>query len=74
MTPEEAELDLEKRSRATQKARAHVVTLGRCPCCGTRLAAGLVAEIKRGDASCPKSQRYDELSREAQRIILGSVS
>jgi hypothetical protein len=53
MTLEE-ELDaMEQRARGSQKARAHVVTLDRCPCCGTRLAAALVAEIKCGEQLCP---------------------
>jgi hypothetical protein len=53
MTPEEAELALEQRARGSQKARAHVVTLDRCPCCGTRLSVRDVAAIKRGEQSCP---------------------
>lgn len=53
MTLDEELDEMEQRARGSQKARAHVVTLDRCPCCGTRLGARDVAAIKRGEQSCP---------------------
>lgn len=57
MTFDEELDEQEQRSRGSQKARAHVVTLDRCPCCGTRLGARDVAAIKRGEQQCPRRPR-----------------
>lgn len=62
MTPEEQELLLEQRARGSQKARSHPVVQQQCPGCGTRLAAELVAAVKRGEERCPAHLRPGEPS------------
>lgn len=72
MTQEEMD-ELERRSRATLKARSRPVTLGQCRCCGVTLPAATAAEIDRGEARCPTATRVAAVYRASVDDLLAGI-
>lgn len=68
------ELDAQElRAKGSQRARAHQVVQDRCPACGSRLAASLVAEVRRDWGRCPTAVRVSAVFRGSVDDLLEGI-